>query len=95
MTPRKIPIALFDLGWVVATPNALRSLDRADILKGIERHQAADWGDLSEEDRQTNDRAFEKGGRLVSVYHSAAGVKFYVITEADRSATTALLQEDY
>ena len=37
----------------------------------------------------------QDGSRLFSVYHSADGVKFYVITEGDRSATTVLLPEDY
>jgi hypothetical protein len=36
-----------------------------------------------------------EGTRLFSVYHSAAGMKFCVITEADRSATTVLFPEEY
>ncbi|HEV2352908.1 MAG TPA: hypothetical protein VGR89_01585 [Puia sp.] len=95
MTSHYVPIALFRIGRLVATPNALRCLDQTDILRGMERHCAADWGDLTEEDRRANDCALENGGRLVSVYHSSEGVKFYVITEADRSATTVLLPEDY
>ena len=35
------------------------------------------------------------GGRLVSIYRSVRGQKFYIITEWDRSATTVLLPEDY
>ena len=31
----------------------------------------------------------------MSVYTSRDGVQFWVITEADRSATTVLLPEDY
>lgn len=34
-------------------------------------------------------------GRLFSVYRDRKGVKFWIITEADRSATTVLLPEDY
>jgi hypothetical protein len=37
----------------------------------------------------------QEGTRLFSVYRSIAGVKFWIITEADRSATTVLLPEDY
>ena len=33
--------------------------------------------------------------RILSVYHDFNGTKFWVITEADRSATTVLLPEDY
>jgi hypothetical protein len=32
---------------------------------------------------------------LLSVYYTREGVKFWIITEADRSATTILLPEDY
>ena len=35
------------------------------------------------------------GLRLFSVYHDRYGVKFWIITEADRSATTVLLPDDY
>jgi hypothetical protein len=39
--------------------------------------------------------SLENGFRLLSVYHAANGVKFWIITEADRSATTILMPEDY
>jgi len=32
---------------------------------------------------------------LFWVYCSASGIKFWVITESDRSATTLLMPEDY
>jgi len=35
------------------------------------------------------------GSRLFSVYHDRAGVRFWIITEADRSATTILLPSEY
>jgi len=58
-------------------------------------HQAGDWGDVCDDDRQANNRALTEGTRLLSVYHSATGVKFWIITEADRSITTVLCPEDY
>ena len=91
----EVPIALFRLGRMVATPNALANLTQEDILKAIQRHQAGDWGDLSEDDRRENEFSLKEALRIFSVYHSADGVKFYIITEADRSATTVLLPEDY
>lgn len=42
-----------------------------------------------------NERALRQGGRLFSRYKERKAVKFYIITEADRSATTVLLPEDY
>jgi hypothetical protein len=50
---------------------------------------------VSDEDRQENELSLKEGFRLLSVYHTAAGVKFWIITEADRSTTTVLLPEDY
>jgi hypothetical protein len=87
--------ARFSLGRIVATADALAKLTQADILAAISRHQSGDWGTLDEHDREANDFALEHGERLLSVYSSEAGVKFYVITEWDRSATTVLLPEDY
>ena len=95
MNATNVPITLFRLGPIVATPNALSQLTQLEILRALQRHQAGDWGDVDEEDRQANDRALQEGTRLFSVYHSATGIKFWVITEADRSATTFLMPEDY
>jgi hypothetical protein len=80
---------------MVATPNALAQLTQDDILRGLQRHQAGDWGDMDEHDRQENELSLKSGFRLLSVYRAANGVKFWIITEADRSATTVLLPEDY
>jgi hypothetical protein len=48
-------LAKFRLGHIVATPNALTRLEQDDILAAIQRHQAGDWGDVPEEDRQENE----------------------------------------
>tara|TARA_R110001592_G_C13176197_1_gene750361 strand:+ start:2556 stop:2708 length:153 start_codon:yes stop_codon:yes gene_type:complete len=43
----------------------------------------------------SNELAFQNGDRLFSVYHTNAGAKFWIITQADLSATTVLPPEDY
>lgn len=43
----------------------------------------------------SNDDAVTHGDRILSVYEAAGGVRFWLITEADRSATTALLPDEY
>ncbi|TAK97432.1 MAG: hypothetical protein EPO07_13250 [Verrucomicrobia bacterium] len=88
-------MAKFRCGKIVTTPNALERLTREDILRGIGQHQAGDWGDVNEHDQQANERALTEGTRLWSVYQAANGTMFWIITEADRSATTVLLPEDY
>lgn len=95
MTARAYPIARFQLGRVVCTPNALNNLTYDDILSGLLRHLTGDWGDVGDDDREENEWSLQEGYRLFSVYHTANGLKFWIITEADRSATTVLLPEDY
>jgi hypothetical protein len=95
MSASSVPTARFRLGQIVATPNALEHLTQEDILMAIQRHQAGDWGNVSEEDRKENEFSLTKGLRLLSVYQAKNGTKFWLITEADRSATTVLLPEDY
>lgn len=95
MSARTCPTAKFRLGHIVSTPNALARLTQEDILHGIQRHQAGDWGDLDEEDRQANDQALVNGTRILSVYRAANGTRFWLITESTREVTTILLPEDY
>jgi hypothetical protein len=94
MSAKTIPVAVFRLGRIVATPNALESITQEDILLGIQRHQAGDWGNLTEDDREANDQALVQGTRIVSAYNAGNGTRFWIITEADRSVTTILLPGD-
>jgi hypothetical protein len=91
---------LFPLGQVVATPGAIAVMERtetnpADLLR---RHVTGDWGDIHPGDVGLNEMALRDGDRLLSVYGSEAedrDDRLWVITEADRSATTILRPEDY
>ena len=85
----------FPLGQIVATPGALEALSQPSILNALRRHSEGDWGDLTEEDRKENELSLNEGFRLFSVYHSDTGVRFWIITEADRSSTCILLPEEY
>lgn len=91
-------LPLFHLGRLFATPSALAALCEAGESADpyIRRHQRGDWGEeLCEEDRQENDLSVASGFRVLSAYRTRAGVKFWIITEADRSSTTLLLPEEY
>jgi hypothetical protein len=90
-----VQCASFTTGIVVITPNALDQLTPADIQRGLQRHQAGDWGDLGEEDWKENDNALRNGMRLLSSYRSEGGTTFWIITEANRDATTLLLPDEY
>ena len=95
---------LFPMGRLLATPGALRTLERYRVsaLALLSRHVRGDWGELCAEDRQSNADALEQGLRLISVYtlsreeggHTVHAT-VWVITEADRASTTVLLPAEY
>lgn len=87
--------ARFPLGAFFVTASASEAISREDIQAAIYRHSIGHWGEVSNEDWQENERSLADGSRLLSVYSDCKGVKFWVITEADRSATTLLLPDDY
>ncbi len=90
-------LILFWPGRIVATPGCLEAFKAADEspLDFLLRHLTGDWGDLCVADKLENKLSVEMGYRILSAYALKTGVRFYVITEADRSVTTFLLCEEY
>lgn len=88
---------LFPLGKTYATPDAVALLQELELspFEFIARHWQGDWGDLATEDVEANAAALRYGYRLLSSYEIGSGQKLWIITEADRSATTLLLPEEY
>jgi hypothetical protein len=84
----------FSLGQLAITANAGLRLTTEEVLTALQRHARGDWGDLCPEDTLANDEALKHGGRLLSAYGHGEH-RFWLITEADHSATTLLLPEDY
>ena len=91
--PRRVP-----LGHVVATPGALEVVrdHGVDLLGLLRRHASGDGGDVCAADAQANDLAADPAcaARLLSAYDTAGG-RLWILTEADRSATTVLLPSEY
>lgn len=85
----------FAPGTVVMTHGVQASISPPELMAALHRHLSGDWGELGEEDWKTNEAALRCGERLLSAYNSANGQRFWIITEADRSSTTALLPEEY
>ena len=89
----------FELGQLVMT-RGINDLVAEDeefarfIWESLKRHAAGDWGDLSEEDKKENELSLDKYLRLLSAYKKNDW-KIWVITEADRSATTILFPSEY
>jgi hypothetical protein len=65
------------------------------VTECIARHLGGDWGDLCAEDKKENELSLKNGYRLLSSYMSPGDVKVWVITDADRSVTTALFPDEY
>ena len=87
----------FPLGQVVVTPGALQALEEAgqSPVDFLRRHVVGDWGELGEEDQAENELSVVRGFRILSSYTLSTGEKLWIITEADRSATTLLLPDEY
>lgn len=89
-----IPQDFFRLGQIIATPGAMQTVSTSEAVNLLRRHAAKDWGNLSGADRRENERSLKDGSRILSSYQRQDG-KIWIITEADRSATTILLPEEY
>jgi hypothetical protein len=87
------PSIKFSPGRIVIAPAALMLLSAEDIQTALNAHVNGEWGDLGKQDREENDQALAKGRRLLSVYHTDDGTKFWIITESDRSVTNVFLRE--
>ncbi len=85
----------FHPGRLMITRNAKDVLPHMEVNAAIKQHLNGDWGDVCPSDWQLNEDALKHGDRLLSVYHTHDDVKFWIITESDRSATTVLLPSNY
>ncbi|WP_232353321.1 hypothetical protein [Cupriavidus oxalaticus] len=88
--------SLFPLGQIVATRGVMSHLAQCSIgpVPYLARHARGDWGLVPAEDVKANDLAVEHGWCILSAY-DIAGVRVWIITEADRSVTTLLLPDEY
>ena len=89
----------FEMGTVVQTAGIAAAIEEdfqlgIQITVALDRFARGDWGDVPDEDWGTNEVALEGGDRLMGAYPTDAG-RIWIITEADRSATTILFPEEY
>lgn len=100
MTLERLKGIKFPLGQTVMTRGvadkvAVDARFAQFTLVALARHTNGDWGDMCEDDKKANEDALKMGGRLFSAYEKEGLPKVWVITEADRSATTILFPEEY
>ncbi len=91
-------LGLFSPGQIIATPGALVVLAPYEGL-GFElllRHFTGDWAGMDEDGRQDNRLGVEQGDQILSRYALPDnGQEIWIVTEANRRATTFLLPEEY
>ena len=85
------------MGQIVATPGALQALEESKETPFgyLKKHVQGDWSEMDKEDQEENRYSVDKYLRVFSAYTLKSGQRIWIITEADRSATTILLPEEY
>ena len=94
-TPHAERAVIRRLGGVVITSKAQAGLASYEVIEALLRHFRGDDGDLDEFASRTQEKRALEGFRRLSVFRSANGGRFWLITEADRSRTTILLPEEF
>lgn len=92
-------MAKFELGGLYQTRGIAAAIEEnpqfyIEVIEAYQKYIAGNYGDLCEEDIQANEEAIEYGGRILAAYTTSQG-RIYIITEADRSATTILFCDEY
>lgn len=79
----------FDVGEIVITPAAAAALanNGTAIDDLLARHCAGDWGDVSAQVREVNDRGLVERYNLQSSYPLPDGSRVVMVTNRDRTAT--------
>ena len=87
----------FKIGYVSITHTlvAKYNADLAEAYEMLERHEKADFGDISKDDKALNLEAIETKDQILSSYKSKLGFKVWIITDCGHKNTTILLPSDY
>lgn len=88
---------LFPLGQTVVTDRVVVALaETGQTLESfLQRHQLGDWGIVNEEEWIDNNQSVQEGSRILSAFRLTNGIEFWVITEGNRSTTSAMLPFEY
>jgi hypothetical protein len=83
----------FPLGKITVTPHAVEAFFAAHQTphEFMDRHRAGDWGEISQYEKEQNERGLKEELRIISVYRLKTGVRIWILTNANRTATSILL----
>jgi len=82
----------FPLGQILIPSEAPHALKPAEIAFAIRSHALGDWGLVSAEQRRSNEFSVTHQRPIFSEYNALNGFRFFVVTEADRSATWVVME---
>jgi hypothetical protein len=79
----------FEVGNLVVTPSAAQVLEQSGSSADevLARHAQGDWGDVSQQEREVNERGLNEQFSLVSNYRMTDDQFITAFTKADRSMT--------
>jgi hypothetical protein len=79
----------FEIGQIVITPAASAALEASGytLAQLLSRHQAGDWGDVSDHERTVNERGLAEQFNLQSAYAVLRGSRLVVVTNGARTLT--------
>lgn len=86
------------IGGRYVTISAQAVLTKEEWENALKRHKQCDWGEVNEEQRLKNDKAYEGTGKILSAYTSASGHHFWVQTEdrdKDCLSTNIFLPDEF
>ncbi|EBZ5771674.1 hypothetical protein EC412_05230 [Salmonella enterica subsp. enterica serovar Redlands] len=85
---------LFFPGRVFGTPGIRELISQGtDISSFLKRHLQGDWGDISDEDKESNNGALISGERIISAYFVTPEIKIWIVT--DGGMTTIMFPSEY
>ena len=88
----------FALGQIAVTPSAAQALQRAGQVpeEFLDRHARGDWGDLTEAEKEENDRGLAEGihVRFLSIYPLKTQETIWVFTDLRQNKTTVMLADE-
>ena len=92
-------MAQFEIGGLYQTRGIAAAIKEnpqlyIEIIEAYQRYIKGDYGDLCKEDIEANEEAIKCGYRIFAKYKTSVD-DIYIITEADRSATTILFYYEY
>lgn len=96
-------MAKFSLGKLCATAGVAEQMRKgrdfhAFVWECLSRYREGDWGDMTSSDKRANDDAVACGDARILASYKRPGhptQNIWIITEADRSATTVLFPDEY